>query len=166
MSAQPPFKNQIPDAETETKKSGYLWLIIIVLILIAGGSGAAWYFLGSGDGAKSTESTDEAAQTEVPLFVELEPFTVNLQSDGQYLQVTFVVEIGKDTEKELLKLHMPQIRSRILLMLSSKSVDELSRHEGKTALIAEVKKLIEQPFGANMEPIMLRNVYITAFIIQ
>jgi flagellar FliL protein len=168
-----------PKAETEVteKKSNSKMIIIIlsVLLLLAGAGGA--YFLlskpapahAAGEGAPEGEveaKHEEHEEHKPPVFVELEPFTVNLQPDGQFLQATFNLQVEDEIVAEEIKLYMPLIRSRLLLMLSNKTGENLSQQEGKTTLVTEMKELIQQPFSKGAKPLKIDNVFMTSFVIQ
>jgi flagellar FliL protein len=170
----------IPESELETneKKSSKKWIWILVITLLLAGAGGAWYFLAPHEKANSTEADtniDAEAEVEVeaepeqhapPVFVELEPFTVNLQSDGQMLQATFNLQVKNEKVAEEIKLYMPQIRSRLLIMLSNKTAESLGKQEGKITLISEIESLVEQPFTKGAKPVNIINVFVTSFIIQ
>ena len=167
-----------PKTETEPteKKSNSKMIIIIVSVtLLLGGAGGAYYFLSNpapahaGEGAPAGEveaKHEEHEEHKPPVFVELEPFTVNLQPDGQFLQATFNLQVEDEKVAEEIKLYTPQIRSRLLLMLSNKTGEELSKQEGKTTLVTEMKELVEQPFSKGAKPVKIDNVFITSFVIQ
>ena len=178
MSAQPPFNT--PDTPVNPysftmKKS----LLMALLVILAGeGAGGAWFFL-SGGKPHSTEETKPAEaehdsaheeqtveEAEPPFFVNLETFTVNLQPDGQFLQATFSLQFKSEKEAEQFKIYMPQMRSRLLLMLSSKTADTLANQKGKTDLIAEIKQLLSQPVKPGLKAIPVEDVHVTAFMIQ
>jgi flagellar FliL protein len=159
------------ETEVAQLKSSNKLLLILLLLAVAGASaGGAWYFTSKHDAGgekhEEVEAEHEAEEAAPPVFVSLEAFTVNLQPDGQFLQATFSLQVSDEKEAEKLKLYTPQIRSRILLMLSSKTVETLSKQEGKTALIEEIKTLIEQPLATGLPPIKVGNVFVTSFIIQ
>jgi len=168
----------IPESELETNetKSSKKWVWILVITLLLAGAGGAWYFLAPHEKANSTEAdTNIDAEAEVeaepeqhapPVFVELEPFTVNLQSDGQMLQATFNLQVKNEKVAEEIKLYMPQIRSRLLIMLSNKTAESLGKQEGKITLISEIESLVEQPFTKGAKPVNIINVFVTSFIIQ
>jgi len=104
--------------------------------------------------------------TIAPIFFPMESFTVNLKPDGQFLQATFTLQI--ETEEEILKIKMflPQIRSRLLLMLSNKTVEELSSIEGKKILGQEIEALMKEPFKEGLASAKVSNVLFTSFVIQ
>lgn len=151
------------------KKSGKKWiLILLILLLAAGGGGAAWYFLGQKNSAHGAEkkSIDPGKP---PVFMVIDPFTVNLQPDGlgdQYLQVAFSVQVGGEKDVEAIKLYLPQVRSRLLLLLSGKKASEISTVEGKKKLADDIMAQISQPFVAGAAPQHVSNVFFTSFVIQ
>ena len=188
MSAQPPLDEATEVASQPANNTLKIVLItVLVIVLSAASAGGVWYFLSGKSHSASEKSaegeTEAAAEAEAPaeeteesengdekaaepIFVTLEPFTVNLLPEGQFLQATFVLQIKNEKEAELIKVFMPQIRSRLLLMLSGKTADALSSQQGKTDLIKEIKQLISQPFKAGQKPVTVEEVHVTAFIIQ
>jgi flagellar FliL protein len=160
MADQSPTENPPP----QSKK--LLWVVILLLIiLIGGGGGAAWYFLSHKEDHKSEEH-ESSGPAEPPIFVELLPFTINLPPDGQFLQATFTLQLSDNSDAEHLTLYMPQVRSQVLLLLSSKIADNLLLVEGKTLLTQEIMTLLKTPIDKGREPIKVINVFITSFVIQ
>jgi flagellar protein FliL len=118
------------------KKKGKLIIIVAsALILASGGGGAAWYF---GMRGKPAEKAQAAPKKTVPIFLNLEPFVVNLSGSENYLQVGVVYALETNEISEAIKAHLPAVRSRVLLRLSSKSVAELTSLDGKQKLTEEI----------------------------
>lgn len=115
-------------------KKKLLLIVGGVLVLVLGG-GAGWYFT---KGSHSAEA--KAPPPAPPKFMALEPFTVNLQNDGgdQYLQVGISLKFTAPELEEELKTHMPEIRSRLVFLLSSKHAAELGPMDGKKKLVKEI----------------------------
>ena len=150
---------------TAPKKSNTkLMLIAGVLLLLAGGGGA-WFLMGKG-GEESAPAKQAAPKP--PVFVAMDPFTVNLQPEAgeQYLQVQFTLQLADEKQVELIKLYMPLVRSRVLMLLSSKRPSELSTPEGKKKLQDEVIATIKQPFTPQSPPQGVTGVFFTSFVIQ
>jgi flagellar FliL protein len=147
--AKQPQESAAADAAAEApkKKRGKLILIAGVLVLALGGGGAgAWYFTRSAD-----PNAPKAPEPEKPAqFLPLESFTVNLASaDGQaqYLQAGLTLKLGHDVKLEAIKERMPEIRNRILLVLSGKKAGELLPVNGKQKLAAELSDSIREILG-------------------
>ena len=140
------------DSEVAPKKSKKLLIIILaaVLILLIAGAGAAFVLMsGSNDELDEDEVAEETAKPKKakkkekagpPIFVGLDPFTVNLVPEvgDQYLQVVISVELdAPEAQQELINL-MPRIRNNVTLLLSSKKASELLPKDGKDKLAQEV----------------------------
>jgi flagellar FliL protein len=159
----------IEEEVVPVKKSRKKLIIMLaaVLLLAGGGGGAAWYFLGHKAGAAG-EKHAKVEAPKPPVFVMMEPFTVNLQNEGseQFLQTAFTLQVANNEEVELLKVYMPQVRSRLLLLLSAKHASEINTPEGKKKLGEEIAASINQPFSAGGKKQEVSNVFFTSFVIQ
>ena len=67
---------------------------------------------------------------------------------------------------EEIKLHMPEVRNRILLLLSSKTASQLMTVEGKRKLALELETEINQQFALRDAGHAVENVLFTSFVIQ
>lgn len=177
-------------AEAPPKKSKKLLIIIlaVVLVVVLGGGAAAFFLLKGGDHAEDEEAAEETAKPAKkkaakkekeahPVFVNLDPFTVNLipETGDQYLQVVLALELeGPESEADL-KLRMPIIRNNITLLLSSKKASELMPKEGKEKLADglkdEINAIIEPPVKNKKGELVapdgpVKSVLFTSFIIQ
>lgn len=103
---------------------------------------------------------------------ELEPFVVNLADPGsrRYLRVRLKIEFKKPEETEpLLTERTPQVRDVILLLLSSKTSDQLVSPEGKTHLRKELTdqlNLVLKKGKKKKVKQVVKNLYFTEFLIQ
>lgn len=133
---------EVPAAPVKSKKR---LIIIVLLVLIAGGGAAGWYFT---QGHAPEEAGTKGAKKEVKTAPVLQPkyiplgdkFTVNLQQEegDRYLQVGITLKILDDKLEESIKTTMPEIRSKLLLLLSSKTPSELVSVAGKQALVQQI----------------------------
>ena len=175
-----PLKQEA-DAETAAppaKKRRNLAKVLLLLTPLLGGIGAGtWYFLQDREAlaAHQPASAKQAAAkvkpdtSRPPVFVPLESFTVNLQHDdasSQYLQVGLSLKLSDDALVDKIKLHMPEIRNRVLLLLSGKKASEIATPDGKRALSAELAREIVKPLGGVAPAQVLDSVLFTAFVIQ
>lgn len=172
MKADPKADAALAPAGASKKK---LIIIILASVLVAGGvgGGAAWYFLhGKGDQEESSSPSKKkkhsAAKAGPPVFVPIDSFTVNLQPENgeQYLQIAFTLQVANAEEMDSIKLNMPKVRSRLLLLLSGKKASELNTVEGKQQLAAEIVAQVNQPFDEKGPEQDVTDVLFTAFIIQ
>jgi flagellar FliL protein len=140
------------EIQTETagagggKNKGRLLIVLGVVVALAAGGGAAWVLLGAGKKAEHAEA--KVAARTPPTFFTLDPFVVNLAGEVQhYLQVGIDLKIADEHVKGQIKAHLPEIRNGVLLLLSSKQIDELSSLQGKNQLRAEIREAVNQPLG-------------------
>lgn len=166
MKAEP--KTDAAPAAGGGKKK--LMIIVLGAVLVAGaGGGAAWFFLhGKSEEGPAEKHKPVAKKSAPPVFVPLEQFTVNLAAENgdQYLQTNITLQVAGAEQEELIKQNMPKVRSRLLLLLSSKKASELNTPEGKKTLATDIVKQINEPFeekGAEQE---VSDVLFTSFIIQ
>lgn len=149
-------------------------IVAVLLVLGLGGGGAAWYFMHSSGDAHEEEAPSKKKKKEKkagpPEYLPVDPFTVNLQpsEDGgeQYLQLAFTLEVGTAEEKENIKVNMAKVRSRVLLLLSSKRAADINTPEGKMQLAKEIVEQTSEPLEARGEKQDVVDVLFTAFIIQ
>lgn len=125
----------------------------------AGGHGEA----GHGEGAKK-DAAGDAATPDTGVIVSIPPLLVNL-ADPQgrrYLKIALDVEMsGKPAADELNK-NMPKVKDALLLLLSSKTYDDLSTLEDKILLKKEIVERLTLVLGEQK----VQRVYITEIVIQ
>jgi flagellar FliL protein len=159
-----------PVAEAAPKKSAKKLIVLIAaaVIVVSGAGGAAFYFLHTSAPAGAAAKEVKGEPAKLPVFVAMEPFTVNLQSESgdQFLQVTLTLQVPDAVQEELLKSFMPQIRSRLLFLLSSKKASDISSVDGKKKLSEEIITTVNQPFTPKGPPQTVSDVFFTSFVIQ
>lgn len=153
-------RNEASTKSTATWIKKAIWLFLI----LCGVAIAAYVYLNKLGTDTPNESSKKSSGP--PVFSVLDPFTVNLQPEGQFLQASFTLQLGSSQDAETLKNYLPQVRSTILMHLANKHVEELSHHEGKQRLIEEITQKVQAPIDADIQPIKVLNVFITAFVIQ
>ena len=127
-------KDAKPAAKPKSRK--LLVSAIVVVLLGASGGGGAWWWLNRDAGAAQAK----VPPSRPPVFLNLEPFTVNLlEEDGEhYLQTSIVFQVADEKAVETMKAYLPVIRSRLLLLLSSKRPSEIASPAGKAKLVDEL----------------------------
>jgi len=111
-----------------------------------------------GDHAKGGDDHDDSKQTSNTAYMNLSPaFVVNLdgkESDIRYLQISVSVQVGKDSDLEIVKKHMPVLRHNLNLLFSSLDFNEISSREGKEKLAQEslgvIQKALKKSTGKNV----------------
>jgi flagellar FliL protein len=171
LKANPKAKAE-PKVEAAAPVNSKKKLIMIggLVAVLAAGGGGAWVMLkGGGDQDEApAKSKQKSAKLGPPTYVTLEPFTVNLQQENgeQYLQVAFTVQVGGLEDSDNIKNNMAKVRSRVLLLLSSKRASEINTPEGKQQLSQEILEQIKEPFDRRGPEQDVVEVLFTSFIIQ
>ena len=141
MAKPAPVKTAPAETVAAPAKSHKLLIIIIAVLVLVIAGGAGWYF--SQSHAPSAEHAEEvkAAPVLQPKYVPLgDKFTVNLQQEegDRYLQVGITLKVLDAKLEEEIKTAMPEVRSKLLLLLSSKKPSELASSEGKKVLVEQL----------------------------
>jgi len=158
-----PMRAEAPAPAVPKKRHLWRWIIIAVLVLAAAG-GAAWYFLAS----HAAGSAPKTAAAKPPVYVPLEPFTVNLAEENgdHYLQVGITYQVSDDKLADTMKQYMPVLRNRILLLLSAKKPSELASVEGKHKLVDELVAAVREALPPIPPDEQLRGALLSSFVIQ
>ncbi len=145
----------VADSSSPKKKSG-LKLIVLALVgvlLVAGGAGGAWFALGRGHNAAGDDEPKHAKKVEKkPLFTTLEPFTVNLQDPRgeRFAQVGVTLEFEDPEVESTIKDRLPAVRNDILMLISSKQVEDLLSPQGKRQLADQIRLQAGRAIGAEL----------------
>jgi flagellar FliL protein len=161
-------------APVKSKKGLLIAIIAVVLVVVVGG--AAAFFLmkakpaadegdeeGDGPPAKVEKAKKgrKDAEEAPPVFVKLEAFTVKLQFEQQdaYLQAVPELRVLDAHIGEKVKQYTPEIRHKLLLILSGKKASDISTPQGVQRLANEMRvainAIIEPPLPRkknNKEP--------------
>lgn len=143
-------------------------IVIALIVLVAAAAAAAvtWALMAR---SHHNSGSPEAFVPPTPVFLPLDPMTINLLSDdGQqhYLRIGLTLKLTDPTIQQQLIDHMPEIRSRILLALSNKHPEDLAPLDGKRVLAGELKSLIEKPTDKGLPPVAIEDVLLTELVVQ
>ncbi len=131
-----------------TKKSKKLLVIALaaVVLLGAAGGGAFWWMNKQGD---DEEAHVEKKTPVKPSFTNLEPFTVNLRDDRgeRFAQIGVTFQLDDPQVDTEIKDNLPAVRNNILLLISSKRIEDLLTPEGKQALAEEIRVKAGEALG-------------------
>lgn len=158
------------------KKSPLKVLVILVVVLgvLGGGGFVVWSKVvqprlsaaqgGDKSGTLGAQSDNSLDTTLLGPILPLDPFIVNLAGDDgrRFLKVNMDLELDDSKLKEEIEHRMPQIRDSILVLLSSKTYDDVASVQGKFKLRAEVVNRI----NAYLQSGKVKKVYFTEFVMQ
>ena len=85
-----------------------------------------------------------------PIFVPIEAFTVTLQNADteRIMHVGLTLRVNDEQTRTRLEKYMPEVRSRILMVLSSQSPTAVQTSQGKTDMANAIKQAVNRPFAA------------------
>jgi flagellar FliL protein len=159
---KPDGKVKVPVSASRKK---LISIIAAVLILAAVGGGVAWYFMHQKSGLN--KGLKHEATVKAPIFVTMDTFTVNLHDpDEKFLQLDVSLQVASPEVAELLKVQMPAVRNRLLMLLTSKKSTEIFTMEGKKKLSDEIAAEVRKPFYVGAKSQEVSGVFFTAFVIQ
>jgi len=142
---------------------------ILFLIFVAGGffalkTGAFKKLLGKSEAqAIASQLADEGKNKDIGPIYPMQTFIVNLMGHTKsYLKIQMEFELDSEELKREIDRRLPQFRDRILVTLSSKSIEDIHSLEGKFQLRAELTATLNQHLNTGQ----ITNIYFTDFIIQ
>jgi len=164
------------DSGQEPKKKGGLikWIILILLLAALGGGGFFAYqkfFAAQPEDAAEQSQGEQSAEGEDPgtlpgdgFTVTLPTFVVNLADPlgRRYLKLGIDVEVVTEEAVAELSKKEPMVKDTLILLLSSKTYQELSSMESKILLKKEIVDRLNQILGGSK----VLQVYFTDMVIQ
>lgn len=159
------------DGAVENAGGGKKKTIIIVAALLVSlaciAAGVAFYLTSSGEEAANKPETEKGAKRHgPPAIFALEPFVVNIRdnADIRYLKLKVEFEVGAAGKeiKEEFDPYLPQVRDSILMLLTSKTLDEVKDVPGKNRLRQEIMTSACRIFPRGK----IKQVFFTDFVVQ
>ena len=144
--------NEASEAGAKQKKSKASLFIIIfaVLALVSALGFGVLYYLGQKNASDGDEkATSHAAKKTAPVYLSLDNMVVNLADPGgeKVAQVGVTLEVIDSKASDKVKVFLPSIRSRILLIISQRESAELLSIAGKEKLAADILIEALRPFS-------------------
>jgi len=147
-------------APVKGKKKLILIAAAAALVLAAIGGAAALMlkknahaeFADDEDGAPAAAAAAPDSRP-TPVFVPLEPFTVNLadRNADRYVQVGITLEVDSSSTGDQIKTYMPAIRNNILMAIADRTAADLQAREGKAQLADRVRRETSRALGYAVE---------------
>lgn len=152
-----------PNVKTPKSRKFILLLALAALGITAAGGGVAYAYLRGEHKAAAT-----VAPPPDPIFVALEPFTVNLQPNdrSRFLHVAMTLKVADAKSQQQLTKYLPEVRSRVLAVLSNRQSEVLLTAEEKAQLAGAIMAALNQPFAPNLAPSKIASVMFTTFMLQ
>ena len=157
-------------ADSPKRSSTLGWLIALMAVLLVALVAINMYLLLSDDGDDDSEQPVEQVEAPRPvIYIKIDPFTVNLQGDlcGQrLLYVGLSLQVADSETESYVRERMPQLRSRLLMLLSGQSSQSVATQDGKEQLKAKILALFQESAGDQQPELQVDDVLFTEFIVQ
>ncbi|WP_258807822.1 flagellar basal body-associated protein FliL [Pseudidiomarina sp. CB1] len=160
-------KEQAAQQAKSSSKLLYV-LVFFMMILVALNTWLLWDTRSIAAQAAAGNGQPVEQESADPVFLSISPFTVNLASDQfgpRLLYAGLTLELPSDKVKETLSKNMPQVRNRLLVLLSGQRAEKIAQSEGKKTLAQSIASTLSQPYNGD-EPIEINDVLFTEFIVQ
>jgi flagellar FliL protein len=148
-----------------------MFLLIAVMLVLTIGLAAGFFMMwgklsdmnSTANAAVSTEA-EQSQTAQLGTLFSLETFIVNLADveRNRYLRVTMDLELVESSDTAKLDDRLPQVRDRILMILPSKTFEEIASVEGKTVLRNEIIGKLNSLFPKEV----VTNIFFTEFVVQ
>jgi flagellar FliL protein len=147
-----------------------LIIIIAIAVLLMGMVGAGFFILWNKisqmplDPSKVAEVPVEEDENVIGPLYTLDTMIVNLAGNGgkRYLRVTMALELSEPESVATIESRLPQIRDVVLMILATKTYDDVSTTDGKIAL----RNQIMEKINTLMTKGRVNNIYFTEFVVQ
>ncbi|QOY51110.1 flagellar basal body-associated protein FliL [Candidatus Sulfurimonas baltica] len=176
-------KEETTGADKKPKNMLMIIIIAVLVLIIIGGAVVAVLLMGGEEAQVQQKSAPQMQEkttsdrsrrssdiepskklSEIGILYPLDTFTVNLKSDAgrRYLKATISLELnGKELSMEL-DNKSPVIRDRIIRILTSKTLEEISSKKGKQKVSEQIMDTLNSMIvDGNVE-----GIYFTDFVIQ
>ena len=157
------------NAKAKGRKRSILIPVLLVVTLAACSVAgyAVWRIMNKTDGHPATAKVEPPA---APVFYALDTFTVNLvnadNDPDRVLYVGFTLRLPDEATRLRMNDYLPEVRSRLLLLLSRQDSSKLASEQGKQALVEQIKQSLAPPLVKGQPPQAVNDVLFTAFILR
>lgn len=143
------------------------WLLLAVVVAV--GIANLYLLLQSRDQTGEATGAPLRNMSSEPIFVNVGPLTVNLQSDAygqRLLYIGLTLQVANIESRDMLARHMPEVQSRLLMLLSGQNAEELIPAEGKQKLADAILATFGKPLAQAQATPDITAVLFTNFIVQ
>ena len=152
-----------------------LKFILLLVIIIGATVGATMWFTSRDSAPAAAAVPGQVSQAPVqapvvpaPIFAELDPFTVTLYGElrNRILYTAITLRLGDEASRKQVTDYMPEVRDRILKVLSAQQLPVIQTPEGRQALGDSLKTALTRPFVTQLPGPQVVDVLFTAFVVQ
>ena len=153
------------DTAINKKSKRSLWIPLLVLVTLAA-CATAGYSYWRIEHQNAPAAPKEAPPPAAPVFFPLDTFTVNLGDADRVLYVGITLRMKTEADRARLNDYLPEVRSRMLLLLSRQDATKLATDDGKKQLANDIKETLSAPLIAGQPKQNVTDVLYTALILR
>ena len=103
-----------------------------------------------------------------PIFIPITPFTVTLQSADRerIVHIAMTLRVADEQSRQRIEKYMPEVRSRVLMLLSAQTPESVQTPQGKVDLANALMKAVNKPFTPLPDGQYVTDVLFTEFVVQ
>jgi len=103
-----------------------------------------------------------------PIFIPIDAFTVTVQSADRerMVHVALTLRVSDEQSRQRIEKYMPEVRSRILLLLASQTPESVQTQQGKVELAKAIMQAVNKPFAPIPDGQYVTDVLFSAFVVQ
>ncbi|BBR59443.1 MULTISPECIES: flagellar basal body-associated protein FliL [Enterobacteriaceae] len=154
------------DTAINKKSKRSLWIPLLVLVTLAACATAGYSYWRIEHQSATAAAPKEAPPPPAPVFFPLDTFTVNLGDADRVLYVGVTLRMKTEADRARLNDYLPEVRSRMLLLLSRQDATKLATDDGKKQLANDIKETLSAPLIASQPKQDITDVLYTAFILR
>ena len=163
----------------EKSSSGIGKTLIVAVLSLGIGAAGFWYYNSKAQASQTDGNTPVAAVSAeqakpvaavnyVPIFMDLDPFTVTLRNDyeARVLYTGMTLRVADQASKDRLVKYLPVVRSRVLAELNTINPSRLYEHEEITRAKERIKQIVRAPITPEPNGQYVDEVLFTSFVVQ
>ncbi|WP_380178924.1 flagellar basal body-associated protein FliL [Kalamiella sp. sgz302252] len=157
--------------EKKAKSGKRKLLIILIALVVLAACGAGGYLVWHKmHGSAETAKAEKPEPPPAPVFLPLDTFTVNLinpdNDPDRVLYVGFTLRLPDQETLQRVNDYLPEVRSRLLMLLSNQNAAALGTEQGKQELVKQIKATLAPPLVPGQPAQKVTDVLFTAFILR
>lgn len=167
-------KKNLDTTQSGKKSKGRTVLTTLAFVLASACFGYTWTELESlknniKSGTIEHELEELEETIEEPIYTPLDTFTVSLKpgADGteHVLYVGLTLRLKDPRSQELIRRFLPEIRSRLLMLFSQQTMEELNTRDGKQQLVRQIEQELANPLSGK-QTVKVTDVLFNIFILR
>ncbi|MBU2967112.1 flagellar basal body-associated FliL family protein [Amphritea sp. 2_MG-2023] len=113
-------------------------------------------------------AADEPSAEDYVNYIELKPFVANFVSPGtlRFLKCEITIQVTSAAAHHAVNYHMAEIRHEVLMLLSSKTEEELKTVDKQHILAQEALEKVQRVLLAEEGEAYVADLFFTSFVLQ